>query len=44
MEIDKEKLKEPYQVDIRKFVNFPTFKKRFLPKIPMECFSKENEK
>ena len=35
--------KESWQLDIRKFSNFPIFKKRFLAKIPKECFLKENE-
>ena len=35
--------KEPWQVDIRKFKNFPLFKRRFLNKIPKECFEKGNE-
>lgn len=43
MELKQEKVKEPYQVDVRKFRTFPGVKKRFLAKIASDCFEKENE-
>jgi len=43
VELNQESLKKPYQVDIRKFGTFLGVKKRFLAKLPSDCFDKGNE-
>ena len=43
MKVSQRGLKGDYQVDVRKFRTFPGVKRRFLSKVPHDCFDKKNE-